>query len=193
MPIVKGRNSESEFVIEASKLMLISARTSPKAGGEDDVLTALIYGDEKDVLAREMDKMADEKGVDDFRRDAGNVRNSDVVVLVGVRGTSKYGHRLKRKPLNCGACGFPTCDEFEKAEKKFGEDFAGPTCLLKALDLGIALGSAVKTASILNIDSRVMLRVGTAAMRLKILPEASVIVGVPASAAGKSIYFDRKT
>jgi uncharacterized ferredoxin-like protein len=33
--------------------------------------------------------------------------------------------------------------------------------------------------------------VGTAAVKLRMLPEASVIVGVPVSAHGKSIYFDR--
>ena len=51
----------------------------------------------------------------------------------------------------------------------------GPTCIFKALDLGIALGSAVKTASLLNVDNRIMYRIGTAARRLNLLPEATVI------------------
>jgi uncharacterized ferredoxin-like protein len=36
-----------------------------------------------------------------------------------------------------------------------------------------------------------MYRVGTAAMKLNLLPEATVTMGVPISAKGKSIYFDR--
>jgi uncharacterized ferredoxin-like protein len=36
-----------------------------------------------------------------------------------------------------------------------------------------------------------MYRIGTAASKLKMLPEATAIVGIPISAKGKSIYFDR--
>jgi uncharacterized ferredoxin-like protein len=70
-------------------------------------------------------------------------------------------------------------------------DFMGPTCVFKALDLGIALGSAVKTAGMLNVDNRIMYRIGAAAMKLRLLPEATVVIGIPLSAKGKSIYYDR--
>ena len=106
-------------------------------------------------------------------------------MLIGVQGTKKIG-------LNCGAGGYANCDEFERAEKIEGQDFKGPTCIFKALDFGIALGSAAKTASILNVDNRIMYRVGTAAKRLNLLPEASVIMGIPVSIKGKNIYFDRR-
>ena len=42
-------------------------------------------------------------------------------------------------------------------------DFKGPNCMLRLLDLGIALGSAVKTAQIHNVDNRIMYRAGVAA------------------------------
>lgn len=171
--------------MQASRLMLVSARTAPKSGGVDDILTALVFGKEKDSLAAEMEKIGEERSISGFGRDAGNVRNSEAVVLIGVRGTKKFG-------MNCGACGYSDCHEFEKAEKKAGQDFTGPTCIFKALDLGIAVGSAAKTASILNVDNRIMYRIGVAARRLKMMPEASVIMGIPVSARGKNIYFDRK-
>jgi uncharacterized ferredoxin-like protein len=165
--------------------MLVSARTAPKSGGVDDVLTLVATGPEKESLASEMDKIAEERGIEGFKRDAKNVKDSEVVVLIGARGAKKFG-------MNCGACGYADCAEFEKAVKKAGRDFVGPTCLFKALDLGIALGSAVKTASDLNVDNRIMYRIGTAAIRLNLLPEASVVMGIPLSARGKSIYFDRR-
>ncbi|MEM1989008.1 MAG: ferredoxin domain-containing protein, partial [Candidatus Bathyarchaeia archaeon] len=68
----------------------------------------------------------------------------------------------------------------------------GPTCIFKALDLGIALGSAVKIASILNVDNRIMYHVGAAAMRMNLMPEATIILGIPLSSRGKNIYFDRR-
>jgi uncharacterized ferredoxin-like protein len=171
--------------MQVSRLMLVSARTAPKSGGVDDILTVLVFGKEKDSLAAEMEKIGEERSISGFGRDAGNVRNSEAVVLIGIRGTKKFG-------MNCGACGYADCDEFEKAEKKAGQDFTGPTCIFKALDLGIAMGSAAKTANILNVDNRIMYRIGVAARRLKMMPEASVIMGIPVSAKGKNIYFDRK-
>lgn len=184
MPVLTSANGEKDALLQAAKFMLVSARTAPKSGGIDDILTAVVYGEEKEMIAAEMERMAEERKIPMFRRDSQNVRNSEAVLLIGVKGTKKFG-------LDCGACGYATCNEFEKAEKKLGLDFVGPNCLLKLLDLGIALGSAAKTASLLNVDNRIMYRVGTAAKRLKLLPLASVIMGIPISAKGKSIYFDR--
>ncbi len=164
--------------------MLVSARTAPKSGGVDDILTGLVFGKEKKSLAAEMEKIGKERSISGFLRDAKNVRNSEAIVLIGVRGTKKF-------EMNCGACGYADCDEFEKAEKKAGQDFTGPTCIFKALDLGIAVGSAAKTASMLNVDNRIMYRIGVAARRLNMMQEASVIMGIPVSAKGKNIYFDR--
>ena len=185
MPIIKSKEGEREALLHASRLMLVSARTAPKSGGVDDILTAIVFGKEKEALAEEMDKMAEERKIEQFKRDAKNLRNSEAAVLIGVRGTRSF-------IINCGACGYASCDKFDEAQKKAGQDFMGPTCLFKALDLGIALGSAAKTASLLNVDNRIMYRVGTAARRLNMLPEATVIMGIPISAKGKSIYFDRR-
>jgi len=184
MPILDGKAQELQGVMETANLMVVSARTSPKSGGVDDILTAVVYGAEVESLAADMEKIGVERKVDRWSQQAQNVRVSDVVVLIGVRGTKKYA-------TNCGACGYGSCDEFDKAEKKLRQDFNGPTCIFKALDLGIAVCSAVKTASLLNVDNRIFYRIGAAAKRLNYMPEASIIMGIPLSAKGKSPYFDR--
>jgi uncharacterized ferredoxin-like protein len=56
--------------------------------------------------------------------------------------------------------------------------------------LGIAVGSAVKVASDLNIDNRVMYSIGSAAMKMELL-KADEIQGIPLSVTGKNIFFDR--
>ena len=76
-----------------------------------------------------------------------------------------------------------------------GIDFRGQTeeCFsmkAKLLDLGIALGSAVKVASDLNIDNRIMYTIGAAAKDLGLL-DSDVIMGIPLAVTGKSPYFDR--
>lgn len=184
MPIISSRESEKQGIMQVAKLMLISARTAPKSGGVDDILTAIVSEAEKEQLATQMEKIAEERRIAGFKRDAENVRHSELVVLIGVRGTKKFG-------LNCGACGYTNCEEFEKADRKSGQDFVGPTCVYKSLDLGLALGSAAKTAGMLNVDNRIMYRIGAAAKRLNMLPQATLIMGIPLSARGKNIYFDR--
>ena len=186
MPIKTSKEAENDGVLHAADLMMVSCRTAPKSGGVDDVETALLTGEEKDKIAIEMEKIAEERKIDGFRRDADNVRRSQALLLVGVNGRKNFG-------LSCGACGHSTRKEFEATTEASGLDFKGPNCVFKALDLGIALGSAAKTASDLNVDNRIMFRAGTAAKRLGYLPGSSVVMGIPVSASGKSIYFDRAT
>jgi uncharacterized ferredoxin-like protein len=182
-PIIESEKGERGAILDAAKLMLIAARTAPKTAGVDDIVASIVYGEDKNLIANEMDKIAEDRKSECFRPDARNVRDSEAVVLIGVRGTKNIG-------LNCAACGYKDCQEFNKADKKLGTDFVGPNCIFKALDLGTALSSAAKTPGTLNVDNRTMHRVGAAAVKLNLLPEATVIMGVPASAEGKSIYFD---
>jgi uncharacterized ferredoxin-like protein len=183
-PTIESEKGERDAILEVAKLMLIAARTAPKTAGVDDIVTCIVYGEDKDLIANEMEKIAEDRKTESFRRDARNVRDSEAVVLIGVRGTRSIG-------MNCAACGYEDCQEFDKADKKLGKDFVGSNCMFKALDLGIALGSSAKTASTMNVDNRIMYRAGTAAKKLNLLPEATVVMGIPVSAKGKSIYFDR--
>jgi len=190
LPILSGKNSETEAVLEVARLMVASARTAPKARGVDNIVTAIVTGEEKDKLAEAMERKMETKSnpITAFKKDAEAVRKSPVVVLIGVKGTMP---KRPENPLNCGACGYSSCADFIKAEKRRGEDFTGPICIFEAMDLGIALGSAVKMASEMNIDNRLMYTIGAAAKELNFL-DADVIIGVPLSVKGKNIYFDRK-
>jgi uncharacterized ferredoxin-like protein len=185
MPVMTSRDGEKQGLLRAAELMMVSCRTAPKSGGVDDVDTILVTGNEKDKIAAEMEKMGDDRRIDGFRRDADNLKRSEAVLLVGVNGKKSFG-------LSCGACGHSTCQEFDAAPRSMGLDFEGPTCAFKAIDLGIALGSAAKMAGDLNVDNRIMYRAGTAAKRLGYLAGSTVVMGIPISASGKSIYFDRK-
>jgi len=184
MPILDGKEQEQQGVLEAARLMVISARTAPKSGGVDDIYTAIVCGKEIEDLSRDMEKIATERNVEAWRQQAKNVWEADAIILIGVKGTKNY-------KTNCGACGFSGCEKFKKAEKKRRQDFDGPNCIFKTMDLGIAVGSAVKTASNLNIDNRILYRIGAAAKRLNYLPEASIILGIPLSVKGKNPFFDR--
>jgi len=185
MPVLSSRDGEKQGLLRAAELMMVSCRTAPKSGGVDDVDALLITGNEKDKIVTEMEKMGDDRKIEGFKRDADNLKRSEALLLVGVNGRRSFG-------LSCGACGHSTCKQFDAAARTMGLDFEGPTCVFKAIDLGIALGSAVKMASELNVDNRIMFRAGTAAKRLGYLAGSTVVMGIPISAYGKSIYFDRR-
>ena len=165
--------------------MVVAARTAPKSGGRDDILTAVATGPEVEALAEEVERIAVGRNDPAWSKPAKIIRNATAIVLIGVRGTKSY-------VTNCGACGYDSCADFTKAVKKAGQDFDGPNCIFKTMDLGIALCSAAKIASILNVDNRLYYRIGVAARRLGFMPEASVIIGMPLSATGKNPNFDRE-
>ena len=181
MPVVKSRDAELEKVLEVARAMCVAARTAPKARGIDNIITLIIYGEDLNKLADEMEKNIRFWGF--FARDAKNVRSSDAVVLIGMKGGITF-------KLDCGGCGFKTCKDFEEIPKTEGLAFKGPNCIYEILNLGIAIGSAVKVASENCVDNRVMYSVGVAAKKLGLI-DAHIVIGIPLSARGKSIYFDR--
>ncbi len=155
-----------ETIINAAKLMTISAITAPKARGIDNIIVKIL--DKREELLKLADKMEELAPLYGkfFARDANNIRNSDAVLLIG-------------------------CKVVDIGVRKPEEIKYDLNLVLSVLNMGIAIGSAVKTASILNIDNRIMYTAGLAAQTLGMI-EADIVMGIPLSAKGKNIYFDRK-
>jgi len=179
-------SAETEAVKTVAGLMALAARTAPKAVGLDSLTIEIVTAKDQEKIAVKMIAIAKETGMDFFRVNGEQVRVSDALVLIGVAGEKALG-------LNCGGCGHATCVEMAKAvvaAKKKEALYPGPNCVIKISDLGIAVGSAVKTAAIHNVDNRIMFSAGVAAIKLGYLKGCSVAYGIPLKASGKSIYFD---
>ena len=163
--MIDEKTAISEVIKLVAELMVASAKTAPKARGVDNVVSVVLTSREEiKILAKKMEELAEIHG-DFFKRDAESIRNSDAVVIIGCKIT------------NLG---------LKKPETlKFDPDYVN-----SLVNLGVAMGSAVKTASLLNIDNRIMYSVGIAALELKIL-DVDVAYGIPLSARSKNIYFDR--
>ena len=179
---------EQNAVTMVAELMALAARTAPKGKGTDTLEICVLAKDECRNLADHLENLGKEKNIGFFIRDAKNIADADACVVIGSRGDTVAG-------VNCGGCGYATCTDFEKAWKKQKASktpFAGPNCVVRMADLGIAIGSAVKTAQIHNVDNRIMYSAGVAARDLQILPkECTVMYVIPLSATGKNIFFDR--
>ena len=178
---------EQDAMMLIASLMAVSARTAPKGKGTDTIVTRIISGDELEKVAGEMIRIGERTGLPPFPRDAQNIKDCAACVLIGCKGTEDLG-------LNCGGCGYYSCKEMrEKVSKDPVRSlFDGPNCVIRMADLGIAVGSAVKTAQIHNADNRTFFTAGVAALSLQMLPGCTCAYGIPLSATGKNIFFDRR-
>lgn len=172
-----------EGIDTVAQLMAMAAITAPKTRGENFVQVKLLQGQEIQQLGQAMIAYGQKSHKGNFDRDGQNVLNSDAVVLIGIQDAAPA-------TLDCAACGYETCSELSAQQPVIGE-FRGPTCAYRILDMGIALGSAVKIAGMLNVDNRIMYRAGVVARQLKLV-DWDFVMGIPLSVTGKNIYFDRR-
>ena len=164
----------NENIKDIAKMLMTAARTAPKARGTDNLVLAIATDDSIAEIADKMRQLAVEREMPFFDRDAENVMNSAAIVL--------FGMKISPLGLNCAACGYKTCSEKPK----------NVPCFFNANDMGIAIGSAVSLAADMRVDNRVMFSVGQAVMALGMMPEAEMVLALPLSVKGKSIFFDRK-
>ncbi|MGB9498357.1 MAG: ferredoxin domain-containing protein [Dissulfuribacterales bacterium] len=174
---VQGSDIEREALQIVAKLMCLAARTAPKAGGVDSLVTAVISGDDRKRLVSEMRRLGEERNLKFYAINADMVDASELVVLLGTK--------LKRYMIpTCGLCGFKDCKENLKA---------GGQCVFPIGDLGIAIGSAVSVAGRHHADNRLMFSVGRAVLNLNLLgDEVKIVFGIPLSSKGKNPCFDRE-
>ncbi len=170
-------------VEQVAELMAVAAITAPKAKGQNFIEVKIIQGEDLHRLADAMIAYGERTQRVNYDRDARGILDSQAVVLIGVNATGTTSG------LDCGACGFADCQAF-LAHEPVDVEFKGPTCAYRLVDMGIALGSAVKVASMLNVDNRIMYRVGAVARDMQLI-DWDFVLGIPLSVSGKNIFFDR--
>ncbi len=176
--IYNAQEMEKQAALQTAMQMCAAARTAPKTRGIDQIHTMVVTGEEKEALAVALEGLAEKWSIDNFARDARNVRASQAVVLIGTwesqRGLGE----------TCGYCHFGSCTGCKEA---------GAACVFDCVDLGIAAGSAVALAADMRVDTRIMYTVGKAALALDLFKGAvTIVLGIPVSISGKSPFFDRK-
>src|SRR5262245_30039378 len=187
----------ADTVRQVAKLMAASAITAPKSGGQLFlagkhlfVETAIV--DDRETLAKLAAWMR-ARGKE--RREAISFRVAeaaeaiDAVLFIGL-------NRWYPPNYDCGACGYATCAEFLHATANLRAEsdeleFIGPQCNLRDIDLGIAIGSAAKTAAIHSIDCRCQTRIAVAARKLGVI-SADIAVALSLSLTHKAVGFDRR-
>lgn len=183
-------------VRSAVEYLSASAITAPKSGGQLFLrggkpfleTVAVIDTGVQAELAEWMRRRGKERREQIWFRDAQVVEQMDAVLFIGL--SDWY------PPVyDCGACGYATCAEFLNATQPLRREsvdmeFEGPQCNLRDIDLGIAVGSAAKTAALLGIDARCQTRVAVAARKLGLI-KSDVAVALSLSVTHKNLGFDR--
>ncbi len=181
-----------------AELCAVAAMTAPKSGGQllakgAKPFIETVIVEDADTLAR-LAAWLRERGsrLKDsiWFRDAEVAEKLDLVLFIGLA-------RWYPPVYDCGACGYATCAQFLKAlsvqrEKEERDDweFPGPICQIRCIDLGIAVGSAAKIASLNNVDARCQTRIAAAARHLGVIA-SDIAVGLSMSVSHKNIFFDR--
>jgi uncharacterized ferredoxin-like protein len=173
----KSNELEAAAIKDVAEFMALAARTAPKTRGIDNIEVFAIDDEAtKKKLIEKMREIAKKENRGSFERDANSITASPVIVVIGVK-TNPAG-------LNCGFCGYPTCEEMTKNKG---------TCAYNPIDLGIAVSSAVATACDMRADNRIMYSIARACIDLKLFSQTvKQALGIPLSATGKSPFFDRK-
>jgi uncharacterized ferredoxin-like protein len=187
-----------DTVRQVAKLMAAAAITAPKSGGQlflagkQNFMETVIVEDpgERRRIAQWLRARGAERREQIWFRDAEVAEAVDAILFVGLL-PDWYPPNY-----DCGACGYATCAEFLHFAKALRDDsdeleFHGPVCNLRDIDLGIAVGSAAKTAAINSVDCRCQTRAATAARKLGIIT-AQHAVALSLSITHKAIGFDRR-
>lgn len=141
-----------------ANLISIASRNSTGDFGKSFTEVTILDEAEKDMLVEEMFQMSDSRDEEIFVSKGEEIDKSDAVILLGAKEHPGYG-------IDCKACGFDDCESFEEAEKV--EDILeGPNCTYRMIELGIAIGAALKTAGMNSVDAEIMVHAGLAAKHL---------------------------
>src|SRR5437899_7284627 len=187
-----------DAVRQVAKLMAAAAITAPKSGGQlflagkHNFMETVIVDDydERHRIAEWLRARGAERREQIWFRDAEVAEAVDAILFVGLL------QDWYPPNYDCGACGYATCAEFLHATNRLREDageleFTGPVCNLRDIDLGIAVGSAAKTAAIHSLDCRCQTRIAVAARKLGVI-RADVALGLSLSLTHKPVGFAQR-
>lgn len=180
----------------AVEYLAATAITAPKSGGQLFLrggksfieTVAVIDKGVQHEIAEWLRRRGKERREAIWFRDAQAAEAMDAILFIGLKDWYPPVY-------DCGACGYATCAEFLNATQPLRNashdlEFEGPQCNLRDIDLGIAIGSAAKTAAMLGIDARCQTRAAVAARKLGII-EADIAVALSLSVTHKNLGFDR--
>lgn len=186
MPAIEMKELIQNGLNRAVELMALAAYNSFKFGKRNTIrMVSLSIDDLKEIAEfcyslGDMSPLAARDGR--FLREL--VKEPCAVLLIGDKRKSDFNY-------NCGACGYRTCAELNKADEVEALTARGPSCQFKNLNINIAAGAAASIAWRLGLYCRVFSTIAFAAFALNKLEGIDIAASVAVSAAKVDPFFDR--
>ncbi|NMD40396.1 MAG: hypothetical protein GYA83_06350, partial [Deltaproteobacteria bacterium] len=147
----------------AVELMTLAAKTSFRFGSRNTVKIISITNEEIEQLAEYCFSLGDMSplAARDGRFAVDLIKEPAAILLLGDKRQSLFNY-------NCGACGYRTCAELNKAEMVESLTSNGPSCIFRNINLHMAADAAAAMAWRLGLHCRVFSTLAFVAKALEI-------------------------
>lgn len=175
------REMNRDYIEMAAKAVAAAARSAPHTTGRLDLVINLLSQEEIKNIQRTV--------AERFGRDPEKILVYDGMLTIGALLTRSETH------WDCGACGFKTCAELNRAakaereKKPGGPRPAGPSCNWKVIDWNISIDYAAAMAAHLGLQTRVQDIQGAVALALGYAGEVDACTTVPLMAEKRNPFF----
>lgn len=170
----------------AVELMAVAAHNSFRFKDRNTVKIITVEGEDLEQIAEYCFSLGDMAplAARDGRHLAQLMKEPCSLMVIGDKRKSDFNY-------NCGACGYKTCAELNKAEEVESLTANGPSCMFKNLNLGIAANAAASMAHRLGLHCRVFSTLAFSALALEVITDVDIVISVSVSVSKKNPYFDR--
>ncbi len=198
MGIYDGNELAQEKLLDVAKYCAMAAVKAPQVTGKVRIMSEIITGDDIDPIEEILGIQAKVSIVAEgdyttlkYCREHGQ---RPVILLVGASGL-----RHSELGWDCGACGFSTCEEFNKYSDEVEEQarkvsrgaHLGPQCAWKEIDLGSAMSWACAAAAQFNVENRMIASVFNVSKLSGYLKEAESGCSLCLGPVENLVYYDR--
>ena len=168
------------------ELMSVAAHNSYRFKDRNSVKMIAVEGEDLEQIAEYCFSLGDMSplAARDGRHLVQLMKEPCSLLILGDKRKSDFNY-------NCGACGYKTCAELNRAEKVESLTANGPSCMFKNLNLGIAANAAASIAHRLGLHCRVFSTLAFSALALEVITDVDLVISVSVSVAKKNPYFDR--
>jgi uncharacterized ferredoxin-like protein len=176
----------SNGLARAVELMAVAAYNAVKFSDRNTFKMAVMGKEDMESISEFCYSLGDMSplGARDGRALQSMVKEPLAMLIIGDKRKSDFNY-------NCGACGYRTCAELNKAEFVEALTSNGPFCMFKSINLHMAANAAAAMAWKLGLQCRVFSTFGFGAKAMETLPDVDTAVAVMASASKRDPFFDR--
>ncbi len=170
----------------AVELMAVAAHNSFRFGDRNTIKLVSVGREDLEEIAEFCYSLGDMSplAARDGRFVMELIKEPCALLLIGDKRKSDFNY-------NCGACGYRTCAELNRAEEVDSLTARGPSCQFKNINLNIAANAAAAAAWRLGLHCRVFSTLAFAAFALNKIEGVDLVASVSVSVAKRDPYFNR--